>query len=79
MNELIWPCPFCSLLCEEHLISDLQGKFKGIETFECDKSKDSLSNFIDINKKVLLIHSNPINDLFQTIPTRRFLRNMQKK
>ena len=52
MNELIWPCPFCSLLCEEHLISDLQGKFKGIETFECDKSKDSLSNFIDINQKV---------------------------
>ena len=47
MIESIWPCPFCSLLCDEHLAEDLQGKIPSIETFECDKSKDSLSQFIN--------------------------------
>ena len=47
MSELIWPCPFCSLLCDEHLTRNSQGKLSCTETFECDKSKDGLNKFIN--------------------------------
>ena len=47
MSEIIWPCPFCSLLCDEHLTRNSQGKLLCTETLECDKSKDGLNKFIN--------------------------------
>ena len=53
MSELIWPCPFCSLLCDEHLTRNSQGKLSCTETFECDKSKDGLNKFINNGQSTL--------------------------
>lgn len=53
MNKLVWSCPFCSLMCDETITKDPQTKSVCLETLECDKSKNRLSEFINITKKAL--------------------------
>ena len=45
MNELIWSCPYCSLLCDQFLDTDVLVKNLNSTSFECDKAKDGLSKF----------------------------------
>ncbi len=45
MNESIWSCPFCSLLCEEHSMRSFKDEDLKNRTFKCPKTQKGLSGF----------------------------------